>query len=274
MTLYDPSCLHNALIVRLQEVPDKYKSGNSRKGSPASTLVDRDDLPQAKEKSNGGGVGNGDYDLPPAIVDPEDPSLGRMTDVDLERNEKPRPKRNDSSVSRRSAPQQSGSAEKSEKQSDDQDSKQKDNSPEEMERELQKTAKEKGYIVVDWYNDDDPANPSNWSLLKKNLFTFEICFLTISIYMGSAIYSPGYQSIEAEFGISTVVASLGLTLFNKFPSFFDAICSFNVNSMAMASALFSCRLCRRSLRSAATRPTSSPCLFSSACRCLAHSHRT
>lgn len=43
--------------------------------------------------------------------------------------------------------------------------------------------------------------------------TAMICLLTFSIYIGSAIYSPGYPSITREFGISQVAASLGLSLF-------------------------------------------------------------
>lgn len=31
-----------------------------------------------------------------------------------------------------------------------------------------------GTILVDWYNTDDPENPQNWSLRKKNFVTFQI----------------------------------------------------------------------------------------------------
>lgn len=31
-----------------------------------------------------------------------------------------------------------------------------------------------GTILVDWYNTDDPDNPQNWSLAKKNFVTFQI----------------------------------------------------------------------------------------------------
>jgi len=76
-----------------------------------------------------------------------------------------------------------------------------------------KDEKEKDPNVVDWYSEDDPANPMNWSLFKKNCVTAQLCLLTFSIYIGSAIYSPGYESLNQDFGVSSVVATLGLTLF-------------------------------------------------------------
>jgi DHA1 family multidrug resistance protein-like MFS transporter len=53
----------------------------------------------------------------------------------------------------------------------------------------------------------------NWSLLKKCFVTFVIYLLTFSIYIGSAIYTPGIEDITMEFGVSQVKATLGLTLF-------------------------------------------------------------
>ncbi|KAF5676591.1 MFS DHA1 multidrug resistance [Fusarium heterosporum] len=75
--------------------------------------------------------------------------------------------------------------------------------------------KEKGkdIHVVDWYGPDDPENPRNWSRMKRFFVTFEICLLTFSVYIGSAIYSAGLQSVMQEFGVSQVAATLGLTVF-------------------------------------------------------------
>ena len=53
----------------------------------------------------------------------------------------------------------------------------------------------------------------NWSSAKKIFVTFEICLLTFSIYIGSAIYSAGTESIVMDFGVSQVKATLGLSLF-------------------------------------------------------------
>ncbi|KAG5660904.1 hypothetical protein KAF25_002547 [Fusarium avenaceum] len=75
--------------------------------------------------------------------------------------------------------------------------------------------KEKGkdVYVVDWYGPDDPENPRNWSRIKRFFVTFEICLLTFSVYIGSAIYSAGLQDVMREFGVSQVAATVGLTVF-------------------------------------------------------------
>ncbi|SLM36536.1 multidrug resistance protein [Lasallia pustulata] len=69
--------------------------------------------------------------------------------------------------------------------------------------------KEKGrdINVVHWYGDDDPE------AVKKVFVTAEICLLTTSVYIGSAIYTPGIEEITHVFGVSPVKATLGLTLF-------------------------------------------------------------
>ncbi|KAI9814407.1 MAG: hypothetical protein M1827_003263 [Pycnora praestabilis] len=87
--------------------------------------------------------------------------------------------------------------------------------------------------VIDWFGPDDPEvntnrdnacsaictvltqrqNPMNWSTGKKFFVTFEICLLTFSVYIGSAIYTAGLQGIVLEFGVSDTKAILGLTLF-------------------------------------------------------------
>lgn len=73
---------------------------------------------------------------------------------------------------------------------------------------------EKGadHLLVQWAP-NDAQNPRNWSTPKKLFVTFQICLLTTSVYIGSAIYTAGLQGIEAEFHISPVKALLGLTLF-------------------------------------------------------------
>ncbi|KAK9775980.1 putative Major facilitator superfamily (MFS) profile domain-containing protein [Seiridium cardinale] len=73
--------------------------------------------------------------------------------------------------------------------------------------------KGKDYYIVDWYGPNDPENPLNWSHGKKFFVTFEICFLTFSVYIGSAIYSAGIVDVMSHFGVSQVAATLGLTLF-------------------------------------------------------------
>lgn len=58
-----------------------------------------------------------------------------------------------------------------------------------------------------------PQCPLHWSTFKKCFVTFEICLLTFSVYIGSAIYTPGIETITMDFGVSQVKATLGLTLF-------------------------------------------------------------
>ncbi|KAF2637097.1 benomyl/methotrexate resistance protein [Massarina eburnea CBS 473.64] len=73
--------------------------------------------------------------------------------------------------------------------------------------------KGKDRFVIDWYGDDDPENPRNWSRMKRFFVTFEIVFLTFSVYIGSAIYTAGITSVEETFHVSQVPATLGLTLY-------------------------------------------------------------
>jgi DHA1 family multidrug resistance protein-like MFS transporter len=48
---------------------------------------------------------------------------------------------------------------------------------------------------------------------KKFFVTFELCLLTFSVYIGSAIYSAGIEDVEQVFGVSQAAATLGLTMF-------------------------------------------------------------
>ena len=76
------------------------------------------------------------------------------------------------------------------------------------------TDKEKGEDknLVEW-SENDPHNPRNWSTPKKVFVTFQICLLTTSVYIGSAIYTAGVPGIQQKFHVSEVKALLGLTLF-------------------------------------------------------------
>ncbi|KAI4245433.1 MAG: hypothetical protein L6R40_002493 [Gallowayella cf. fulva] len=67
--------------------------------------------------------------------------------------------------------------------------------------------------VVDWYDEHDSENPMNWTTFKKVFVTFQICLLTWSVYIGSAIYTPGLETVTKQFGVSQVKGTLGLTLF-------------------------------------------------------------
>lgn len=72
---------------------------------------------------------------------------------------------------------------------------------------------DKDPYLVDWNGPNDPDNPLNWSFPRKAFVTGLLCLLTFSVYMGSAIYTPGVELIAEYFGVGTVTATLGLTLF-------------------------------------------------------------
>ena len=66
--------------------------------------------------------------------------------------------------------------------------------------------------LVEWA-ENDPHNARNWSTPKKVFVTFQICLLTTSVYIGSAIYTARLPGIRQQFHVSDVKALLGLTLF-------------------------------------------------------------
>ncbi|KAI9752519.1 MAG: hypothetical protein M4579_005595 [Chaenotheca gracillima] len=73
---------------------------------------------------------------------------------------------------------------------------------------------EKGrdFQLVEWM-EGDPEYPRNWSTGKKSFVTFQICLLSTSVYIGSAIYTAGIQGVAEQFHVSEVAALLGLTTF-------------------------------------------------------------
>lgn len=70
-----------------------------------------------------------------------------------------------------------------------------------------------GKILVDWYTTDDPANPQNWSLRKKNFVSLILSLYTFAVYTGSAIYTPSEPGVMSKFGVSATNASLPLSLY-------------------------------------------------------------
>lgn len=70
-----------------------------------------------------------------------------------------------------------------------------------------------GIILVDWYTNDDPANPKNWSSLKKSSVMFVLCVYTFTVYCAGPTYSIAADQVQERFGVSVVAASLGLGLY-------------------------------------------------------------
>lgn len=70
-----------------------------------------------------------------------------------------------------------------------------------------------GNILVDWYTTDDPANPQNWSNLKRFFISLIICLYTFVVYSGSAIYTSSEQGVMERFNVGPTAASLPLSLY-------------------------------------------------------------
>ncbi|KAB5530388.1 multdrug transfer [Coniochaeta sp. 2T2.1] len=68
-------------------------------------------------------------------------------------------------------------------------------------------------ILVDWYGDDDAENPHSWPTWKKAYVHLSINIYTFAIYMSSSIYTPAAPALMEIYGISHMVASLGLGLY-------------------------------------------------------------
>ncbi|OCK82497.1 MFS general substrate transporter [Lepidopterella palustris CBS 459.81] len=72
---------------------------------------------------------------------------------------------------------------------------------------------EKDITLVTWYSDDDPDNPQNWSFLKKIWIALLLLVYTISVYIGSSVYTASEPDIASIFGVSDIAAALGLSLY-------------------------------------------------------------
>ena len=67
--------------------------------------------------------------------------------------------------------------------------------------------------LVTWYSDSDPENPHNWSFLKKMWVAALLLVYTISVYIGSSVYTASEPDIVEIFGVSDIAAALGLSLY-------------------------------------------------------------
>ncbi|KAI1195222.1 major facilitator superfamily transporter [Nemania serpens] len=70
-----------------------------------------------------------------------------------------------------------------------------------------------GTILVDWYSTDDPANPQNWTNLRRLFVSFIICLYTFAVYTSSSIFINSEPGIQKEFSVNAIEVSLGLALF-------------------------------------------------------------
>lgn len=76
-----------------------------------------------------------------------------------------------------------------------------------------KSLRQNGDTIVTWYSQDDPDNPHNWSSLKKLWVGVLLFVYTFAVYVGSSLYTTGESDIIQIYGVSDVVATVGLTLY-------------------------------------------------------------
>lgn len=67
--------------------------------------------------------------------------------------------------------------------------------------------------VVAFDNKADPQNPKNWSPRRKTVMTMLFGLSTMSSTFASSVYSPAIPYVGREFGISSEVGVLGISLF-------------------------------------------------------------
>ena len=67
--------------------------------------------------------------------------------------------------------------------------------------------------LVELTSDEDPANAKSWPFRRKMLVAFVLGFDTLVASWGSSVFSAAVRPVALEFGVSDVVAILGLTLY-------------------------------------------------------------
>lgn len=74
-------------------------------------------------------------------------------------------------------------------------------------------SEEKDDHILVTFEENDPENPYNWPLYQRVIVMFEVALLTLSVYMGAAVYTPGAEDIQIKFGVNRTKAILPLSLF-------------------------------------------------------------
>lgn len=83
-----------------------------------------------------------------------------------------------------------------------------------QERELEQPFPTKeGYIVVDWYGENDMDNPHNWSNTRRAWVVALISLFTAVTYMGTSVYTPGIEQMMSDLDTTKVKALVPLTIF-------------------------------------------------------------
>jgi hypothetical protein len=72
---------------------------------------------------------------------------------------------------------------------------------------------ENSRYLVELTGDEDPANAKSWSFGRKMKAAAVLGFDTLIASWGSSVYSAAIEPVAFEFGVSNIVAILGLTLY-------------------------------------------------------------
>lgn len=68
-------------------------------------------------------------------------------------------------------------------------------------------------LVVSFNGDGDPENPRSFSTARKWLIVLVVSVTSLSVAFTSSIYTGAYGQMQAELGMSEIVATLGLSLY-------------------------------------------------------------
>jgi DHA1 family multidrug resistance protein-like MFS transporter len=72
---------------------------------------------------------------------------------------------------------------------------------------------ERDQYVVEFDGPNDPLHAQNWPLKKKMPVALSLAFVTLTAAFGSSIFSAALGSVTREYGISTEVGILGISLY-------------------------------------------------------------
>lgn len=72
---------------------------------------------------------------------------------------------------------------------------------------------EKDPNLVEFDGPDDPGNPKNWSVKRRTGITISMGMMTFVVTFSSSIFAVAIQPVSEEFHVSTVVSTLGVSLF-------------------------------------------------------------
>lgn len=67
--------------------------------------------------------------------------------------------------------------------------------------------------LVEFDGPNDPGNPKNFPKWRKWLITTSMGLMTFAVTFSSSIFSVAVQPVAEEYGVSSVVATLGVALF-------------------------------------------------------------